>query len=296
MLKQDRLTNGAERISYDAYVSYVDSDLPFVQELCNYLEGPDINFRLFIRGRDLLMGSMEYADFTDLMEKQCNKLLLILSPDFLKSAECEFQTKFTLSLQIEEQQRRLIPIIHKRCDPLPPSIRYFSKIDLSKGSQIPNWTWQKLVSSLLNDNNRRIQFLPTPNAGNSSSLSIHTLNSSPICSVTGGMCFHTNIPLGNDPNRLNAQNAIRGNSSSNSINSLNDRREAPKIPVALEGDFSSKMNSDRQNDKTTISTVTTRSLTTQSFSSEDTQALIAKQKGFKLFGKKLWKNISGKIK
>lgn len=305
-----------ELIKYDAYVSYVDSDLPFVQELCNYLEGPDINLRLFIRGRDLLMGSLEYADFTELMAKQCDKLLLILSPEFLESAECEFQMKFTVSLQISERQRRLIPIIHRGCE-LPPIIKYFSKIDLSRGSQIPNWTWQKLVTSLLNDN-QRLKCLPAPNnVSQSRSLSIHTLNSSSNCSDRShnansvSNVSNTNIwnryvsndpnrsdPNRNDSNRLNVQNALRGNSSSNSIHQPNER-EAPKIKVPLEADFSTnKMNS--SNDRTSISTVTTRTLTTtQSFSGEDTQALIEKQKGFKLFSNlksKLWKNISSKIK
>ncbi|KAK4336830.1 hypothetical protein RND71_043650 [Anisodus tanguticus] len=50
------------------------------------------------------MGSLEYDTFTELIEKKCNRLLIVLSPEFLNSAECEFQTMFTLSLQIQERQ------------------------------------------------------------------------------------------------------------------------------------------------------------------------------------------------
>lgn len=73
-----------ELVKYDAYVSYVDSDLPFVKSLCDYLESSAINLRLYLRDRDSRMGSLEYAEFTELMEKQCNRLLVILSPDFLE--------------------------------------------------------------------------------------------------------------------------------------------------------------------------------------------------------------------
>ena len=249
------------------------------------------------------MGTLELSDFTELMEKQCNKLLLILSPQFIQSAECEFQTKFTLSLQIEERNRRLIPIVYKHCE-LPGFIRFLTKIDLSRGNLIPGWTWQKLISSLQNDNVRQDNRPPLPaiNHSNLSSLSIHTLNSTNYKSQDCCLRYPNN-PLGIQENVRNAiQNNSRVNSRPNSINSQvnseEKRKEIPKIKVALEADYSPKMNGDKDSNgdrkepvnRTTISTVTT-----QSFSGEDTQALIEKQKGFRLFSK-LWKNISSKIK
>lgn len=146
-LTLDDLNDNSIQTVYDAYVSYADSDISFVQNLCDFLESPQVGLKLFVRERDLLIGQMQFHAFTELMEKRCKRLLIVLSPEFLNSAECEFQTRFTMSLQIQERQRRLIPIVYRSCE-LPALIRFLSKIDLSRGDQIPQWTWRKLIYSL----------------------------------------------------------------------------------------------------------------------------------------------------
>ncbi|KPM09999.1 myeloid differentiation primary response protein MyD88-like protein [Sarcoptes scabiei] len=132
-------------IWYDAYVCYADQDLDFVQQLVNYLESPTIGFRLFIRDRDLLVGNWIYETFARLIEKQCRRMIIILSPDFLQSPECKFQSMFAAGLAIEKCSRILVPIIYKPCTQLPSMLRLMSKIDMSGPKSLPEWSLKRLI-------------------------------------------------------------------------------------------------------------------------------------------------------
>lgn len=140
-------------ITYDAYVCYSDKDFDFVQELSEFLESPEIGLRLFIRDRDMCLGSWAYESFAQLMDRQCNKALIVLSPDFLECPECDFQTAFATGLAIEQRNRKLIPIIYRKCD-LPPIVRMLTKIDLTRNTDKPNsnghihWSYKRLVDSI----------------------------------------------------------------------------------------------------------------------------------------------------
>lgn len=149
-------TNGS--MYYDAYVCYADEDGEFVQFLSEFLEGR-IGLKLFIPGRDLLVGHMQHDAIFQMIEERCNRMLIILTPEFCQSSECEFQTRFATGLAIEQRNRKIIPIIYKRCD-LPPVVRFMSKIDLSKGDQTPDWTWKKLVVSIKSSYSEN--FIPSP--------------------------------------------------------------------------------------------------------------------------------------
>ncbi|KAI1289171.1 Myeloid differentiation primary response protein MyD88 [Halotydeus destructor] len=133
---------------YDAYVCYAEADRDFVTKLAEFLESSAIGLKLLIKDRDLLSGSMEHDAIMNLIERRCRKFLIILSPEFLESPECEFQTRFATGLAIEQRCRKLIPVIFKECN-LPPMIRLLSKIDLSKNDKTSaGWSWNKLILSI----------------------------------------------------------------------------------------------------------------------------------------------------
>ena len=136
-------------IWYDAYVCYADSDLDFVRSLTEYLETPAVGFRLFVRDRDLMVGNWVYETFARLIETQCRRMIIILSPDFFKSHDCKFQSMFAAGLAIEKCQRILIPIIYKRCETIPSILRLMSKIDMSSmTNSIPDWSMNRLIKSI----------------------------------------------------------------------------------------------------------------------------------------------------
>ncbi|XP_015786667.1 myeloid differentiation primary response protein MyD88 [Tetranychus urticae] len=143
----DSLGDNDEDIHYDAYVCYADEDIDFVTFLSDYLESPQIGLRLFIRDRDLLLGTMKYDAYTKLIEQRCNYVIIILTPDFVESEECKYQTLFATDLAIQDRERKLIPIILKSCN-IPPFVRLMSKIDFSRRDSKWEWVWRKLIFSI----------------------------------------------------------------------------------------------------------------------------------------------------
>lgn len=145
---------------YDAYVCYADSDLDWVMtNIVDYLESPEHNLRLFLRARDMLGGQWIYETFAELIETQCRKVLIILSPEFLRCADCTFQSQFAAGIALERRQRILVPIIKEPCT-LPPLIRMLTKIDMSRTQNIPRWTLERLVLSV-STNAKHMPRLPT---------------------------------------------------------------------------------------------------------------------------------------
>lgn len=141
--------------------------------------------RLFIRDRDLLLGQWAYESFAHLIESQCKRVLIILSPEFLDCPECEFQTVFATGLAIEQRNRKLIPVIYKKCD-LPPIIKMLTKIDMTRGYNSHEWSWNRLVNSIMPaiDYRSKEKCLELPsvasNANDSQMISIQTINDSII--------------------------------------------------------------------------------------------------------------------
>lgn len=132
---------------YDAYICYADEDIEFVVKLADFLEHPRVGLKLFIRDRDLLVGTMKYEAYCKLIETRCNYVVIILTPNFVESEECKYQTHFATDLSIQDRTRKLIPLVYKQCN-IPPFVKVLSKIDFSRGESIAEWIWIKLIRSI----------------------------------------------------------------------------------------------------------------------------------------------------
>ncbi|XP_023231035.1 myeloid differentiation primary response protein MyD88-like [Centruroides sculpturatus] len=146
-------TNGAEVAYFDAYVCFAEEDSDFVYKLAEYLESPEIGIKLCIKERNLLAGVDIYEALVRIIEERCSRMLIILSPEFLNSAECKFQTRYATGLAVAQRQRKLIPLMYKPC-PMPTLLKYVSKVDFTK-PDVYDWIWKKLLISIkgtLNDN------------------------------------------------------------------------------------------------------------------------------------------------
>ncbi|GFQ98317.1 myeloid differentiation primary response protein MyD88, partial [Trichonephila clavata] len=130
---------------YDAYISYADEDIHFVYNLVQYLESS--GFKLFIRSRDLLAGHSEYETNMQLIKERCKRVLIVLSPDYLKCPACEVQASFAAGLGFVERCRKIVPILWKPCQ-IPLILKFVSRIDFTKPG-IQDWIWDTLKSSLL---------------------------------------------------------------------------------------------------------------------------------------------------
>lgn len=136
-------------VVYDAYVCYTEEDWPFVETLIERLETPDLGIRLFIPRRDMSAGVLKYQTFYQIIERWCRKMIIVLSPEFLQSHECQMQQRFAENVEIQQAQQKLIPVIYKPCklDGLGGLIQMKTKINFCK-PEPHEWGWRTLTCSI----------------------------------------------------------------------------------------------------------------------------------------------------
>lgn len=138
---------------YDAFVCYADEDTDFVHKLIQILESCNISI---LTKERLLAGHIEFDAITQSIDQRCGRTIIILSPQFLESSKCVFQSKFAYALAYEQEKinmRKIIPVIYKPCV-LPHTITMLSKVDLTRSStscQQLKWSLERLVASIINN-------------------------------------------------------------------------------------------------------------------------------------------------
>ena len=82
---------------YDVFICYAGPDKPFADEILQYLE-TKYGMKVCIDYRDFLPGADLLETAAKAIEKQCSKVLLILTENFHKCEVADFQAKIALSL------------------------------------------------------------------------------------------------------------------------------------------------------------------------------------------------------
>uniref|UniRef100_A0A4W5KDS2 TIR domain-containing protein n=1 Tax=Hucho hucho TaxID=62062 RepID=A0A4W5KDS2_9TELE len=62
------------------------------------LEQTDHKLKLCVFDRNVLPGSCVWTITSELIEKRCKRMVVVISDEYLDSDACDFQTKFALSL------------------------------------------------------------------------------------------------------------------------------------------------------------------------------------------------------
>ncbi|XP_058494976.1 myeloid differentiation primary response protein MyD88 [Solea solea] len=133
---------------FDAFICYCQSDFNFVYEMIHQLEQTEHRLKLCVFDRDVLPGSCVWTITSELIEKRCRKMVVVISDEYLDSDACDFQTKFALSLNPGAQQRRLIPVVYKSMKRTFPSIlRYLTLCDYTRPCT-QTWFWVRLAKAL----------------------------------------------------------------------------------------------------------------------------------------------------
>lgn len=102
ILTIDDVTNiekGLPLQNYDAFVLFDDDDIVTATELIEKLE-KEYKLKLCVTERDLVGGSLEFDAATRLITERCNRLIVIISPEFLESQANKFFLKFAQALGI----------------------------------------------------------------------------------------------------------------------------------------------------------------------------------------------------
>lgn len=69
---------------YDAFVLFDDSDIDFAGTLIEKVE--NAGYKLCVKDRDLKGGTFEHEAMITLIAERCNRLIVLVSPDFIKNS------------------------------------------------------------------------------------------------------------------------------------------------------------------------------------------------------------------
>ncbi|XP_029865139.1 myeloid differentiation primary response protein MyD88 isoform X2 [Aquila chrysaetos chrysaetos] len=145
--RDDPYGNGTEM--FDAFICYCQKDLQFVQEMIRELEQTEFKLKLCVFDRDVLPGTCVWSISGELIERRCRRMVVVISDDYLESDECDFQTKFALSLSPGARLKRLIPVKCKTMKNEFPSILRFITICDYTNPCTKKWFWTRLAKSLM---------------------------------------------------------------------------------------------------------------------------------------------------
>nr|KAF6420817.1 MYD88 innate immune signal transduction adaptor [Molossus molossus] len=133
---------------FDAFICYCSSDIQFVQEMIQQLEQTNYRLKLCVSDRDVLPGTCVWSIASELIEKRCRRMVVVVSDDYLQSKECDFQTKFALSLSPGAHHKRLIPVKYKAMKKEFPSILRFITVCDYTNPCTKSWFWTRLAKAL----------------------------------------------------------------------------------------------------------------------------------------------------
>ncbi|XP_077479981.1 myeloid differentiation primary response protein MyD88 [Stigmatopora argus] len=139
--------NGSPEL-FDAFICYCKSDIPFVHDMIRELEKTDYKLKLCVFDRNVLPGSCVWTITSELIEKRCRRVVVVISDEYLESDACDFQTKFSLSLSPGARHRRLIPVVYKSMTkPFPRILSFLTVCDYTN-PYTKNWFWERLAKAL----------------------------------------------------------------------------------------------------------------------------------------------------
>lgn len=133
---------------FDAFICYCQSDFDFVHEMIRELEQTEYNLKLCVFDRDVLPGSCVWTITSELIERRCKRMVVVISDEYLESDACDFQTKFALSLCPGARSKRLIPVVYKSMTkPFPSILRFLTVCDYTRPCT-QAWFWVRLAKAL----------------------------------------------------------------------------------------------------------------------------------------------------
>lgn len=129
---------------YDILILHADEDVSFADHMATVLEQQ--NIKVCLKDRDLLVGTMELEAVTKLISERCNKVAVILTPEFFNSTANKFYSTLAQSRAITENRRSFLPIVRRNTE-LPNNISMLTKLSADPNSKNP-YFWRKLCLNI----------------------------------------------------------------------------------------------------------------------------------------------------
>ncbi|XP_077993477.1 myeloid differentiation primary response protein MyD88-like [Glandiceps talaboti] len=132
--------------TFDAYVCFCEEDRHIVMKMMSMLEKPPYGLKLCIDFRDLVPGTAYVTATAELITNRCKRIIIVLSPEFLVSEQCDFQAKIALTFSPGARMKRIVPMLYKRCE-VPNILRHITICDYTK-SDLQEWFWDRVYAAL----------------------------------------------------------------------------------------------------------------------------------------------------
>lgn len=131
--------------SYDAFLLYANADEEFALQAKFNLENYDYKI---CDKFDLIAGVVELDAVVKLISKRCNKVIVLISPEFIDSQQNIFLTLFSQCHGFDERRRIIIPCVIKTIDRslMPETLRVLHQ--LYYGGLRINYFWERLRASI----------------------------------------------------------------------------------------------------------------------------------------------------
>ena len=106
------LVNGQQLPVYDAMVLFGDTDIDH-EFGCHVVERLEAGGRkIFVKERDLVVGTMEHDASMDIIRARCKKVIPILTPTFETSKGNLYLTKYAQEIQVRDGKSLVVPVIY----------------------------------------------------------------------------------------------------------------------------------------------------------------------------------------
>ncbi|XP_071099481.1 uncharacterized protein [Haliotis cracherodii] len=118
---------------YHAFLCFNGADEEFVDKLREYLESPKVGLKCVDHRRDFHAGKPVVKNIEEFIAKS-RKCVLIMTPDFVTSEWCAFETDIMVNMSVEETRENIIPVLVKPCN-IPKGVRTLTYIDVCQSKR-----------------------------------------------------------------------------------------------------------------------------------------------------------------
>ncbi|CAH1263388.1 TLR1 [Branchiostoma lanceolatum] len=134
-----------QEFQYDFFVSHSSKDADWVDFALLPAMEADLGFKGCVADRDFVPGKSVIDNIIYSIENSY-KTLLILTPNFVTSEWCKYETQQALMESLKCKTGRVIPIMLRDCQ-VPASVRTITYLDVSRDA-IGSYDWLKLKKAL----------------------------------------------------------------------------------------------------------------------------------------------------
>jgi|CXWL01.1.fsa_nt_gi hypothetical protein len=137
----------AEEFKFDAFISYSHSDREFAELLLKALEKRGL--KVAIDYKDFSVGAPVLREMNRLILTS-RHIIIVLSPDFLRSEWTEFEVVTAQAIDPSSYQRKIIPVMHRDVK-LPSRLNHLVSLDFTKTFDVPFEKLTKAISPRFGD-------------------------------------------------------------------------------------------------------------------------------------------------